>query len=173
MKTVLKILCLMLFTMLCITSCGPARTPKKSPSTDSAKIARIVESIVNPSFTTVEELVKYQEADIAQGRLNEMFREMPDYILRSAATVCINRDKKVSKKSVVKEYINNSNVYDNLNGEPLSLSVKEDNNPPTETVSPPEPEVKNKNDSASDDIVRTVKDTIINGELITLIKYHK
>ncbi len=165
MKTALKFLCLMLFTLLCITSCDRPSRPSKTPSTsDSLKIAKVVESIVNPSFTTVEELVKYQEMDIAQGRLNEMFREMPDYILRSAATVCINRDKKVSKKSVVKEYINNSNVYDNLNGDPPS--VKEDINiAPTEPVSIQESEVRNKNDSANQDLVRTVKDTIINGEL--------
>ena len=159
-----------------LASCDRQSSRYHAPDTDSVKIASIVEKVVNPTFTSVSALVEYQEADINQHRVGEVFRAMPDYILRSVATVCINRDKKVSKRSVVEEYLARADVYDNLSSENEPLSVKEDVNVTVEEAP------KNKNDSDvvrdflkqdKQNIIRTVKDTIIDGELVTLISYNK
>jgi hypothetical protein len=176
MKNLLKFLLLMCCTIV-LASCDRQSSRYHAPDTDSVKIASIVEKVVNPTFTSVSALVEYQEADINQHRVGEVFRAMPDYILRSVATVCINRDKKVSKRSVVEEYLARADVYDNLASENEPLSVKEDVNVTVEEAP------KNKNDSAvalkcdvsknGDNVIRTVKDTIIDGELVTLISYNK
>lgn len=173
MKNLLKFLLLMCCTIV-LASCDRQSSRYHAPDTDSVKIA--VEKVVNPTFTSVSALAEYQEADINQHRVGEVFRAMPDYILRSVATVCINRDKKVSKRSVVEEYLARADVYDNLSSENEPLSVKEDVNVTVEEA----PKNKNDSDVVKDflkqdkqNIIRTVKDTIIDGELVTLISYNK
>lgn len=81
---------------------------------DSTTIVHQVESIVNPEFNTVDELIQFRTASAEGERVDSVFMGMSIDALRNAASVVIKRNGHVSKRAVVQEYEANRSVYDNL-----------------------------------------------------------
>lgn len=166
MKKIL--LFLMLMCAMLITSCNE-RTRYLTPKGDSIRTAKLIDKIVNPVFTSVESLSAYQDIDIQEHKIGDIFRAMPKTTLQKVATVCINKTGKVSKKSLVNEYLANSSVYDNLSDDTSSYAIQNNPKPDTQTSDSVTVDIK----SPTGDVIRTAKDTIIDGELVTIISYNK
>ena len=81
---------------------------------DSVLVAQQVEAIVNPQFTTVQEIVNFRQQTNEGFTVDSIFRAMPEQVLHNVAAVLIKKNGTVDKKSVVEEYRANSTVYDNL-----------------------------------------------------------
>lgn len=81
---------------------------------DSVLVAQQVEAIVNPQFTTVQEIVDFRQQTNEGFTVDSIFRAIPEQVLNNVASVLIKKNGIVDKKSVVEEYRANRAVYDNL-----------------------------------------------------------
>lgn len=139
--TLLLILC----ATLELTSCS---TRHKSvdvylQNNDSIEQVKQLNYYFNPTFTNVDEVLKYklrvEKADID----DSIIRHIPNETLINISTVLVNKNKQFTKSDIVDEYLKSQTVYDNL---PSTKDLQRDT---SQTVS--------------------TKDTIINGEKTKII----
>jgi len=83
-------------------------------SSDSVLLAEQIESLANPVFITVEDMVTFQAKVIEDYSVDSVFKAMPEQVLTNVTSVLIKRCGQADKRSVVEEYRANSAVYDNL-----------------------------------------------------------
>ena len=109
------LLCVMTGVISCI-SCTNVNSSDNYDTgiTDSLTVASYVESTVNPSFKSVQEVKSFQNRLIEECSIDEIFITMPEKILNDVATVCLNKNGTITKKDIVLEYQTNNSVYDNL-----------------------------------------------------------
>lgn len=124
---------------------------------DSVMIDQRVTDAMNPSFTSVEELKVFQQKCIEDYSLDSAFRAMPIETLINVAGVVLNKTGHVCKKSVVGEFKQNSDVYNNL--------------PPQTQQEPPAAEEQQLIVDTS--LIKSEIDTVINGEKVQLIRYRR
>ena len=109
---------LFLLAALCAIACHSCSELGKTFDTtkdqDSSYVAQIIESTVNPSFTSVQDVQEFQSKLVDDVSVDETFRSMPQDVLRNVATVCLRKYSLLTKKDIVLEYENNRAVYDNL-----------------------------------------------------------
>lgn len=115
-KFVSMILLMLTFTLVSLTSCENFRGGTPTPSTDSTYIAQKIGAILNPSFTSVREVVNFQSQIMNEYETDEIFRSLDQNTLINVATVCLNKYPSISKNGIVREYRANMTVYDNLDG---------------------------------------------------------
>lgn len=81
---------------------------------DTTLIAQQVEAIVNPEFTTVEEVIQFRHQTDQGFVIDSIFRSIPEQVLANVATVIIKKHGTLTKKTIAEEYRANMSVYDNL-----------------------------------------------------------
>lgn len=135
---------------------------------DSTYVAEEIQAIVNPSFTSVEELLVFRQMELDEYSIDEKFCSMPVNTLTSVATVCLNKFGEINKRCVVEEYITHQDVYDNLKNSTTPtdtiISPPTENKTVVEEVAPPDDK---------DKYIREEKDTVINGRKATITEYKK
>lgn len=111
-------ICVLLLAAIAImVSCkgAPWSTPNNYDTAgDSVLVAQQVEAIVNPQFTTVQEVVNFRQQTNEGFTIDSIFSAIPEQVLNNVASVLIKKNGIVDKKSIVKEYQANSAIYDNL-----------------------------------------------------------
>lgn len=106
------LICAFLGTMLVITNCN-----RPSPSyggIDSTFVAAYMESVADPTFTSVDEIVTYRNDLETEDELNFEFLNIDPKILKNVASVCLKRTGSATKADIVAEYSHNSEIYNNL-----------------------------------------------------------
>lgn len=134
-------------------------------SAETTYVQDPVEAYVNPSFTSVSELCIFRDLEIEDYRIDDVFCDLPQNTLVNVATVCINRDGFVTKRSCVQEYLKNQSTYDNLSTS--TESTKEDT---IQIKMPPNVETTASNE---DRYIRSERDTIIDGKQARITEYKK
>lgn len=110
-------LSLMLTVMLCsvTTACDYFKTePCPCEGPDSLYVAEYYESVTNPTFESVDEVLLYQNNTVADYEIGDIFRAMPEDVLTYVSTVCLKKYGEITIRDVVSEYKFNREVYDNL-----------------------------------------------------------
>lgn len=83
----------------------------------------VIEDTIAPNelyFMSVGEAIEFQNQMVKEYQINEVFRSISETTLRSVVSVLLARDKAnggidcVTKKDIVYEYLNNKDIYDNL-----------------------------------------------------------
>ena len=111
-------ICLLLVAAIsCImhVACSHYNIPDRGyDGPDSVYIANAIENAVNPSFSTVQDMMSYQQKVIYDYSTDEIFRTMPEDVLMNVCSVCLKKYNTIEKIDVVREYKAGQNIYDNL-----------------------------------------------------------
>lgn len=103
-----------------LSSCDRMPWNYDTAKSDSVLVAEQVEAIINPQFTTVQDIIEFRQRTDEGFVVDSIFRALPESVLSNVAAVLIKKDGSVDKKSIVKEYKANKGVYDNLPPAPIS-----------------------------------------------------
>lgn len=109
-----KLILLLIMTIICIVSCNHNSHLKKEETFDSLKTVEIIKQVINPEFKTFDEVEDYRYECIKKHFHDSIFINMSDILLKDVINVCFNKYGYASKESIVQEYINNCEVYDNI-----------------------------------------------------------
>ena len=81
---------------------------------DSSAILQLVDEAINPTVHSVKEAYYLRCATINAHENDSIFCNMPESTLKYVTTVLLNKEERVTKSSIVNEYLQNNKVYDNL-----------------------------------------------------------
>jgi hypothetical protein len=109
--------------------CYDRRTRVPEPANDSVCVTQNDVTLVNQGFTSVPEILSFQNSLAEEYSIMETFRSLPQSVITNVATVCIRKYTLATMKSIVEEYQANRSVYDNLNqGVTDDQSIPQENN---------------------------------------------
>ena len=81
---------------------------------DSAWVCSVVESIVNPEFSKVVDVLQFKENVRQSYLVDSIFLSMPDEVLKNVANVAIRKYGTATKLSIVSEYLQSPEIYNLL-----------------------------------------------------------
>lgn len=89
---------------------------------DSVFIAKVVQDISNPQFSSVEQVQEYVRTKLIYQRAERVLLEMSDEDIIRVAKVCLNRRRTCDKLDIASEFMDHEDIYDTLRpaGEPKS-----------------------------------------------------
>ena len=87
----------------------------------------------NPTFNTVDEAVIAQDTYIDGMSVDSVFCSLKPSTLKRVADVCINKNRFTDKKDIVREYLKNINVYNNMSDSVAPPSTKDDKSTATDS----------------------------------------
>ena len=97
---------------LTLGSCDRVRISGGDRASDSSYVVELYNSIANPSFSTVEEVVVYRDLQVEKQQMDSIFLNIPQETLETVAKVVINKHGKATAKSIVQEFLlNQKQVY--------------------------------------------------------------
>lgn len=87
-----------------------------SSKSDSTELVQMIEQHYNPVVTSVGSAIMVQNKMIDEFNLRNVFREMPQSVLKNVTNVVINRSSgnTITIYDISREYLTNRKVYDNL-----------------------------------------------------------
>lgn len=90
--------------------------PKLLPSTTlkAADVEVALDSIVNPVFTSYEDIIECQKTLKTNMFVDSVFMTMPPNVIRNVYGVLSKKISYVQKSDIVGEFLNNRSIYDNL-----------------------------------------------------------
>lgn len=117
-KTILSTVATM-FAVMLFLSCDnwPRSGPDNYDVADTLTIAEQIDVVMNPQFTTVEEVILYRHDAMENHQIDSLFESIDETTLRNVCHVLLRKNASITKKSIVEEYQANAGVYNNL---PLS-----------------------------------------------------
>lgn len=95
--------------IMSLTSCRG-----ESPQEKQKEFAKQYELYANPEFSSFEEALDYQAADIKQFREDSVFRCIPKESLEKVIIVLQNTGAKLSKSTIAEQYLEGKKIFDNL-----------------------------------------------------------
>lgn len=95
--------------VMSLTSCH-----RTSPQEKQKEFAQQYEKYTNPEFSSFEEALEYQAADIKQFREDSVFRCIPEESLEKVIIVLQNTGAKLSKSTIAEQYLEGKKIFDNL-----------------------------------------------------------
>lgn len=113
-------------TLGVLTSCGYSIPGCSQDRPDSLYIANAIEEAANPSFSTVQDILSYQQKVIYDYSTDEIFRTMSEEALSNVASICIKKFNQVEKADIVRTYMASKEIFDNLPSSPIAESSKSD-----------------------------------------------
>lgn len=113
-------------TLGALTSCGYSIPGCSQDRPDSLYIANAIEEAANPSFSTVQDILSYQQKVIYDYSTDEIFRTMSEEALSNVASICIKKFNQVEKADIVRTYMASKEIFDNLPSSPIAESSKPD-----------------------------------------------
>ena len=129
-----------LIATLSFTACNQFSGSAPQPSTDSTYVAKTIEATFNPSFTSVPEVLAFQNMEVEEYSIDATFRSLPESVITNVITVCLKKCTNVTKKDIIAEYRANQSVYDNLGQEAtLNQDAQQEDSPTAVTEGQPIP----------------------------------
>lgn len=118
MKKRLKFIYCAFVAVIC-TALAFAACNHKTPSfgnevPDSVYVAQLVENYINPSFTSINDVLIYRNNSVEMTQIDELFQSLPEETLRNVTGVCLKQKTSITKRDIVTEYRINKDIYDNL-----------------------------------------------------------
>lgn len=81
---------------------------------DSAMTVKLIKATVDPSFTSVEDVIVFQQNACEMESINREFNALPQNVLKNVAKVVISKEGCATKKSIIEEYRGSKQTYDIL-----------------------------------------------------------
>jgi hypothetical protein len=81
---------------------------------DSAMTAQLIKAAVDPSFTSVADVIMFQQRACDMVTIDKEFNALPQNILKNVAKVVISKEGRATKKSILEEYRSSKKTYDVL-----------------------------------------------------------
>ena len=113
-------------TLGVLTSCDYSIPGCSQERPDSLYIANAIEEAANPSFSTVQDILSYQQKVIYDYTTDEIFRTMSEEALSNVASICIKKFNQVEKNDIVRTYLGSKEIFDNLPASPIAEPSKSD-----------------------------------------------
>lgn len=107
-------------TLGVLTSCGYSIPGCSQDRPDSLYVANAIEEAVNPSFSTVQDILSYQQEVIYDYSTDEIFRNMPEDVLSNVASICVKKFGQFEKADIVRTYMASKDIFDNLPSSPIA-----------------------------------------------------
>lgn len=120
MKRLLKFSAFVLFAALSLTICSCSKDEPKQPEqkqevkAEPATFASQLEAVINPAFTSVEDVVIFQSSLQSDLSIEASFLEIPVDVLKNVSNVLIAKNGRATKRDIVTEYKAQKDIYDNL-----------------------------------------------------------
>lgn len=112
---ILVLLLVAIGTIACCSLTGCDYFDRNNKTTvDSIQVENYVDAIMNPTFVTVDEVLDFQEQLICNYQCDSVLKTISSKKLTDIATVAIKKHGVITKKDLVREYLNDQTVYDNL-----------------------------------------------------------
>lgn len=135
MKKFLEILLIAVFSVIMMTGCligfnscsndGIGKYFAKDTETESMDISLSVESILNPTLESPADVIAYKIESCEEWKTDSVFRRLSNTKLVNISSVLLEQHSAITKYDVVKEYLNNKKIYDNL--PPGSITTYDEN----------------------------------------------
>lgn len=114
------LLTLAVFVLLIET--GKLKSPIYQESGPDSVLTDIrVSEAMNPAFLSVNEVLVFQEKLKEDYSNDSVFRSIPKDVLVNVCNVLLANDGNITKKSVVEEFRQHSNIYNNIQPQPSKL----------------------------------------------------
>ena len=169
MKNFLLVLALGLAIVATIVSIGAATDAFRAEKTyvDSATVLEMCENHVNPSFSTVGEVVQFRNALIQKAAIDSVLRTMKEKVLVDVSTVCLKKKPKIHLLDISNELYEHQDVYLNLPDTPAPTNTTTMNTEAAGEITVTTTDGSKPNPTP---MSRTVyyRDTTINGTPVTL-----
>lgn len=118
----------LLSLLISLVSCDSLHTPETTPEKDSVWVENVVvhstavgdmvfDMVQNGHkllFNSEQELAELRSNLIRQDYIDRTIRTMPEDVFKYVAHVCIHKYGRVSKETLVNEYLMYKKIYDNL-----------------------------------------------------------
>lgn len=114
---------LLLVLSIAICSCTKPGNPPAQPTTEVDSVTAVelyntqFEEFVNPTFTDVSDVLTFQNMELQEANVDEVFLSMPQDVLSNVTTVVLKKLPSAKIADIVVEYLNNRAVYDGLHTE--------------------------------------------------------
>lgn len=139
-----------------LSSCDKGQYPATQDYVDNAVQVAVQQLTEDIEFKSVQEVLDYRAKLLEEEDIDGVFRSIPQQLIGEVAGVLLKRGATCTKKSIVIEYNNHSDVYDNLSN---TTPVEDDPpqaipEPKPDSITPPTP---------------TTKDTVIDGKKAKIV----
>lgn len=124
MKKILGVLAVLVVAFLgtmILINCDRKTRPSYNEGVDSVFVADYVKNVVNPTFTSVDEVINYRQNLCEDDEVTFEFLNIDPNILNTVASVLLKRNSTATKKQIVQEYKANEAIYNNLPPNELEL----------------------------------------------------
>lgn len=81
---------------------------------DSDYVDSYVSERLDPTFSSLNDVLSYQGKVVDDYSTKEVFRQMPPDVLLNVANVLLRTNLNVTARDIVAEYLANKRIYDNL-----------------------------------------------------------
>ena len=101
---------------LCFTGHFKLNTLDEAVNTrlDSTAVLKAIDAKLVPTFTSADDIVDFRQDILEQKKCDSIFLKMPDKTLFNVASVLIKKNGSCTKKDVVQEFREHSDIYNNL-----------------------------------------------------------
>jgi len=90
------------------------RLKDEPPQTEELTVSQQIQEFLDPSFENSNDVLLFRRALLQDAYIDSVFYALPNDVLENVAAVVINKQGRATKETIVVEYSNNSEVYNNL-----------------------------------------------------------
>lgn len=133
LKVYFALLLFTVMTAMALSSCkhsGLMHHGDNYDVADSAMTVKLIKATVDPSFTSVEDVIVFQQNACDMESINKEFNALPQRVLKNVAKVVISKEGCATKKSIIEEYRCSKQTYDILSED--STNTKNLNTTPSD-----------------------------------------
>lgn len=102
-------------------------------TTEELTVSQQIQEFLDPSFENSNDVLLFRRALLQDAYIDSVFYALPNDVLENVAAVVINKQGRATKETIVVEYSNNSEVYNNL-PPPDAKATDSNSTAPTTTV---------------------------------------
>ena len=156
-----------------LASCDNPRVKQLAPTVNKAVVQDCLDSIVNPVFTSMNDVFELQKELKTNAFIDSVFMSMPQDVLKNVSSVVMGKRHYVTKDDIVGEFLQNRQIYENLPGATPPDNVSDTNSSTTKETKTPIPGVVIKETTTVTEAPPTgvesgsansYKDTVIDGK---------
>lgn len=114
MKHLLKAVMACVVATICVAGIMSCISCSSNKQEKQQKFHELYQKEVNPNFTSLEEVLLYQEKVQQQFVEDSTFREMTPQTLERVVTVLKNTNVVLNKRNIAEQYLQSKKVFDNL-----------------------------------------------------------
>lgn len=109
------------------------RLKDEPPQTEELTVSQQIQEFLDPSFESSNDVFLFRRACLQDAYIDSVFYALPNDVLENVASVVINKQGRATKETIVVEFMNNQDIYNNL-PPPDAKATDSNSTAPTATV---------------------------------------